>query len=1021
MTEDSKYTFFPSMRRGLSTRITAVGRRRGFINVSLKLESWPKGNTPELKSLPNKTVEIYGPGDIRGFDERVVVRTDPKHSPEIGDFEPNYFPMIEFAEPDFAWRYSPEVLDNSDNGNLLPWITLIALKEDEYEEGARGDDQVPWIAIKDSVPLPDLSQAGYWAHLHIAGDVATKAAREAVVRNERDRVICRLLCPRHLEPKSRYTAFVVPTFKLGVYAGLGWKPGDGDLANTLAWDIDKRESDMKIPYYFKWSFGTGLRGDFEYAVRLLRAQAPADGVGYRTLDCSNPGYGVPAVNRTEPPPEESHIIDMGGALIPITDGKTNVDTGAPREADEEFRKALARLLNREKLIIEDVDFFKEVTISVNEWGKDVRIACQTVRASSCTLMYGSTKALGEKTPLGDPDSLEKVHYVNLTDISPGQKIYFKISATESNGHTHGTDVLKFFIPDVPTVLPPLYGRWHAARTFVDHQESSDKPWFHELNLDPKFRSAAGMGSMVVQKQQNALMTSAWEQLGSIEAANDIIRRAQLGRELTGAVHDKLDGLGLDDFLQITGPVHRRTRLDRCPKKYDEHGMGKTAYVHFKEKTDVPDVVFDRALQRLRGPFRKRQKNNNSRQGNFIQKLFNSDIAAAGPHEEPMGTPSSAAFGDIEKVSDEMVNVVNDTIGDIFHEPEEQEVIPPATLEDVQEAIICSLDPTHTICDRTRQQIELSSGAEVNCFERIMAYPKFPQPMYKTLKQDQLISGLEKISQNSITLLKSNRKFIESFMAGFNHGLAGELLWREYPTDQRGSYARQFWDPSDYLPPKNKPDDDSMERWRERLKDIRPLDEWKGTLGEHRVPRLKKEDQIEEKVVLVVRGDLLKKHPNTRIYAIKATIDENDEPIPYLEEFAGSFNENVSKNNFPEPVTPVFSGQIEPDITFLGFPIDETKALGYFFVFEERPMEIRFGLDVPTGEESPDSLSNLAWNQVGMVEENENGYIDMNTEVRPKDDDSKVWGESSSSARIASITFQKAFRMSIHADKLISLK
>ena len=26
----------------------------------------------------------------------------------------------------------------------------------------------------------------------------------------------------------------------------------------------------------------------------------------------------------------------------------------------------------------------------------------------------------------------------------------------------------------------------------------------------------------------------------------------------------------------------------------------------------------------------------------------------------------------------------------------------------------------------------------------------------------------------------------------NHELARELLWREYPTDQRGTYSRQFW-------------------------------------------------------------------------------------------------------------------------------------------------------------------------------------------------------------------------------------
>ena len=34
------------------------------------------------------------------------------------------------------------------------------------------------------------------------------------------------------------------------------------------------------------------------------------------------------------------------------------------------------------------------------------------------------------------------------------------------------------------------------------------------------------------------------------------------------------------------------------------------------------------------------------------------------------------------------------------------------------------------------------------------------------------------------------------MVGLNHEFARELLWREYPTDQRGSYFRQFWDVSE---------------------------------------------------------------------------------------------------------------------------------------------------------------------------------------------------------------------------------
>lgn len=36
-------------------------------------------------------------------------------------------------------------------------------------------------------------------------------------------------------------------------------------------------------------------------------------------------------------------------------------------------------------------------------------------------------------------------------------------------------------------------------------------------------------------------------------------------------------------------------------------------------------------------------------------------------------------------------------------------------------------------------------------------------------------------------------FGDSNLVGLNHEMARELLWSEYPTDQRGTYFRQFWD------------------------------------------------------------------------------------------------------------------------------------------------------------------------------------------------------------------------------------
>jgi hypothetical protein len=899
---------------------------------------------------------------------------------------------------------------------------------------------------------------------------------------------------------------------------------------------------------------------------------------------------------------------MEGALLPFPP-ETENDVYEPKMPDVDFCQALAHLLNRET-VIEDVGspFFTRVTVSVNEWGTIVKISWQMATEATSLLEYDTNEDLSAAQEISA--DIAGFHEVELTQINPGETVYFRISATETgNGSTsYHTSILRFDVPAVPTVLPPLYGRWHAARSFVECPEPSDKPWLHQLNVDPRYRAAAGLGALVVQKRQNALMASAWEQLGAIAVANDLVRRAQLGRALSGAIHDRLSTLALDDFLQITGPVHKRTRLDRCPELYDEATMGITPYVHFRDKTDVPGAVFDPAFRRIarpRGPFRKRQVGGDPGQGDFVQKICNgrflfsvdlhfqgdleagvpsedfrqefeskgitlslkltieqvepgkwrikeydssrtyivsrqdealnvyAELRAAGPHHEPEGTLSvstDARFADV-RGSEEVVDLLGipdsapgeDPVG----EPPEEE-IGPATLDQIRDATSCALSPENTICDRTRQQIELSDDSEVVCFERIMAYPEFPQPMYSALQeisQDLLIPGLERIPQNSITLLLSNRSFIESFMVGLNHELARELLWREYPTDQRGSYARQFWDPSDCLPGKEMRDD--LERWQERLKDIRALHEWDDRLGEHRVPFKEDEEPIEEKVVLVIRGDLLKKHPNTRIYAIPAKRDIDGEPIPYLKEFEDRFgsdfviespasedlefldNRVISTNlgaqletlgillpvaydievtrvgeewrvidqdnanfslvfkkendtlnvyvyDYPEPITSIFGGQLEPDITFLGFPFDASDArsdptsdddsaadgigttkggegsrsdpsqgMGYFFVFEERPMEIRFGLDVAAGDLIPDYLSNLAWGHVGIVDGTEDafGYIDIvgkevrsgNYEVEP---DWEVWNSTLSSARIASITLQKAFRMSVHADRLI---
>ena len=57
----------------------------------------------------------------------------------------------------------------------------------------------------------------------------------------------------------------------------------------------------------------------------------------------------------------------------------------------------------------------------------------------------------------------------------------------------------------------------------------------------------------------------------------------------------------------------------------------------------------------------------------------------------------------------------------------------------------------------------------------------------------LLPGVDHIPPDTVALLETTPRLIEAYMVGLNHELSRELLWREYPTDLRGSPFRQFWD------------------------------------------------------------------------------------------------------------------------------------------------------------------------------------------------------------------------------------
>jgi hypothetical protein len=112
----------------------------------------------------------------------------------------------------------------------------------------------------------------------------------------------------------------------------------------------------------------------------------------------------------------------------------------------------------------------------------------------------------------------------------------------------------------PTVTPPVYGRTQSGK---DLPKGHDAPlWLGELNLDPRARAAAGAGAQVVQRDQEAMVASAWDQLGEIRKANQLLRQAQLARGVSASMQRRhLEAIVADgSYLQITAPVHSRVHL-----------------------------------------------------------------------------------------------------------------------------------------------------------------------------------------------------------------------------------------------------------------------------------------------------------------------------------------------------------------------------------------------------------------------------------------------------------------------------
>ena len=191
-------------------------------------------------------------------------------------------------------------------------------------------------------------------------------------------------------------------------------------------------------------------------------------------------------------------------------------------------------------------------------------------------------------------------------------------------------------------------------------------------------------------------------------------------------------------------------------------------------------------------------------------------------------------------------------------------------------------------------------------ETLMMEPSFPQPICEALKeksQELLLPGLDKVLPDTVLGLRTNRAFVEAYMIGLNVEMARELLWRGFPTDQRGTYFQELLG--------------QRRRRRGGQRHRRSAREPGRALG-----------GAAELARQPVRAPAAQQPP--------AALPERD----HLSD-AGR-----DRQQRPPDIYPIFNGAMEPDINFAGFPIAPGVAIGgrgnpgYYVVIQEHPTEPR---------------------------------------------------------------------------------
>lgn len=352
-----KVYILPYLRKGLASYIDKntdiKGKKRAEIRVDLNMKVSTANNADESydkeETVKGKSIELLGPADIKMLSRNAIIRVSPA---ETGDVRINckYCPFIEFYEEDLPWRYTPLEAEHPD---FHPWLTLIAVKEDEmkvYMQGSIKVVELNLTAERYTEVFPTLKVLKDVGHVQIDTDddriennndtSQTESLVNEILNDNPNCGKSRILCPSKLEPDTVYNILLIPSYELGRLAALGLGIDFADL-NTCAWEPTleeqmKRPNGMAFPLYKKWKITTAFAADnfITLAKKLFHTSEKEYDEMNAYLDVDITHSGLASAN-VKP---ENAVIDVPASLI-FNDKPTNL-----REEDDDYRQALMETL-----------------------------------------------------------------------------------------------------------------------------------------------------------------------------------------------------------------------------------------------------------------------------------------------------------------------------------------------------------------------------------------------------------------------------------------------------------------------------------------------------------------------------------------------------------------------------------------------------------------------------------------------------------------------------------------------------